>query len=110
MLYHYARNWAVPEDAEYTLQIPNEPPTFMRHDEVNGQRLAAPGDVGLKGVQISRGSQPVAPPAGSPALLPVADAPAAYPLPGALVPGLPVSMALVESQPRCCHTKLVREC
>lgn len=64
MLYHYARNWTLPEDGEYTLQVHIEPPTFMRHDEVNGRRFTKPVDVEFTGVKIQRGSEPVTPPAG----------------------------------------------
>jgi hypothetical protein len=63
MLYHYARNWAVPEDGEYTLRVHIEPPTFMRHDEVNGRRFTEPVDVEFTGVKIERGAEPVEPPA-----------------------------------------------
>jgi hypothetical protein len=62
MLYHYARNWELPEDGEYTLRVHIEPPGFMRHDEVNGRRFAAPVDVEFTGVSIERGAEPVDPP------------------------------------------------
>ena len=47
--YHYGRNWKVPGDGEYTLRVHIEPPTFMRHDELNGRRFEEPVDVELKG-------------------------------------------------------------
>lgn len=62
MLYHYARNWSLPEDGEYTLRVHVEPPTFMRHDEINGRRFTAPVDVEFTGVPIHRGAEPVEPP------------------------------------------------
>lgn len=62
MLYHYARNWIVPEDGEYTLRVHIDPPTFMRHDEVNGRRFTEPVDVEFTGVKIQRGAEPVTPP------------------------------------------------
>lgn len=62
MLYHYARNWTVPEDGEYTLQVHIDPPTFMRHDEINGRRFSEPVDVEFTAVKIQRGAEPVTPP------------------------------------------------
>ncbi|KLU08967.1 hypothetical protein ABL57_14980 [Kocuria sp. SM24M-10] len=62
MLYHYARNWVVPEDGEYTLRVHIDPPAFMRHDEVNGRRFTEPVDVEFTGVKIQRGAEPVTPP------------------------------------------------
>ena len=43
MIYHYGRNWKVPQDGEYTLKVHIEPPTFMRHDEINGCRFDEAG-------------------------------------------------------------------
>ena len=62
MLYHYARNWTVPQDGEYTLRVHIDPPAFMRHDEVNGRRFTEPVDVEFTGVAIRRGAEPVTPP------------------------------------------------
>ena len=39
----------VPADGEYTLRVRVEPPTFMRHDEVNGRRFTEPVDVEFRG-------------------------------------------------------------
>jgi hypothetical protein len=64
MLYHYARNWTLPEDGDYTLRVHVEPPTFMRHDEINGRRFLDPVDVEFDGVKVERGAEPVEPPAG----------------------------------------------
>jgi hypothetical protein len=55
MIYHYARNWVVPADGEYTLRVRVEPPTFMRHDETNGLRFTEPVEVEFEGVKIQRG-------------------------------------------------------
>lgn len=55
MLYHYGRNWQVPADGEYTLRVRVEPPTFMRHDEVNGKRFVEPVEVEFTGVHVERG-------------------------------------------------------
>lgn len=62
MLYHYARNWTLPENGEYTLRVYVDAPTFMRHDEVNGRRFAEPVNVEFTGVKVERGAEPVEPP------------------------------------------------
>ncbi|MFC3300550.1 hypothetical protein FJV46_08650 [Arthrobacter agilis] len=62
MLYHYARNRTLPEDGEYTLRVHIEPPTFMRHDEINGRRFTEAVDIEFTGVQIERGAESVTPP------------------------------------------------
>ncbi len=55
MLYHYGRNWKVPSDGEYRLRVDIEPPTFMRHDEINGCRWTAPVQTVFSGVRVQRG-------------------------------------------------------
>lgn len=55
MIYHYGRNWTAPSDGEYTPRVRVEPPTFMRHDEVNGRRFEEPVDVEFQGVKVERG-------------------------------------------------------
>lgn len=55
MIYHYGRNWHVPTDGEYTMRVRVEPPTFMRHDEVNGRRFTEPAEVEFTGVKVARG-------------------------------------------------------
>jgi hypothetical protein len=62
MIYHYARNWTLPEDGEYVLRVHVDPPTFMRHDEINGRRFLEPVDVEFTGVKVERGAEPVTPP------------------------------------------------
>ena len=56
MIYHYGRNWIVPAAGRYTLRVHVEPPTFMRHDEVNGCRFVDPVDVAFAGVNVERGT------------------------------------------------------
>ncbi len=56
MIYHYWRKRTVPADGRYTLRMRVEPPTLMRHDEVNGKRLTEPVEVEFEGVDIERGS------------------------------------------------------
>ena len=55
MIYHYGRNWQVPSDGEYTLKVHIDPPTFHRHDEVNGCRFTKPVDTEFTGVKVERG-------------------------------------------------------
>ena len=55
MIYHYGRNLTVPADGEYTLRFRVEPPTFMRHYEVNGQRFTELAEVEFSGVKAERG-------------------------------------------------------
>ncbi len=45
----------VPADGDYTLRVHVDPPTFMRHDEVNGKRFLEPVDVEFARVRMSRG-------------------------------------------------------
>ena len=54
-LYHYGRNWTIPGDGRYTLRVRIEPPTFMRHDEKNGQRYAEPVLVAFEDVELETG-------------------------------------------------------
>ena len=55
MLYHYGRNVAVPASGEYALRIRIEPPSFMRHDEVNGRRFLEPVEVEFGKVRVECG-------------------------------------------------------
>ena len=64
MIYHYGRNWKVPADGEYTLKVHIEPPTFMRHDEINGCRFTKPVDAEFTASRSSAGrTEPAAAPA-----------------------------------------------
>jgi hypothetical protein len=55
MIYHYGRNWKVPADGSYTLKVRVDPPTFMRHDEINGCRFKEPVETVFEGVEVERG-------------------------------------------------------
>jgi hypothetical protein len=57
MLYHYGRNWTVPADGYYTLHVRIDPPTFMRHDEINGRRFAEPVETTFQNVKVQRGAE-----------------------------------------------------
>lgn len=56
-LYHYGRNWEVPESGMYTLRITVEAPRHMRHDKVYGGRHATPVTVEFEGVRIETGQK-----------------------------------------------------
>ncbi|HEX6011500.1 MAG TPA: iron transporter [Geminicoccaceae bacterium] len=56
-LYHYGANVRVPGDGRYTLRIRAAPPTFMRHDRVNGRRYADTVEVEFKDVKIETGRE-----------------------------------------------------
>lgn len=54
-LHHYGRNWKLPGDGRYTIDVHVAPATFMRHDKVNGQRFTRALDVSFEGVEIETG-------------------------------------------------------
>jgi hypothetical protein len=54
-LYHYGRNWKVPEDGEYTVRI--ETPNFSRHDKIDGKRYTQPVEVEFTNVKIKTGQK-----------------------------------------------------
>jgi uncharacterized protein involved in high-affinity Fe2+ transport len=56
-LYHYGRNWRVPGDGSYTLRVRIEPPDFMRHDKINGNRFIEPIEVEFRDVTIRTGQK-----------------------------------------------------
>ncbi|MCA9875651.1 MAG: iron transporter [Anaerolineales bacterium] len=51
-LYHYGRNWYVPEAGDYRLEIHIQAPDFPRHDKKNGRRYAKDVDVEFSPVKI----------------------------------------------------------
>ena len=55
MIYHYGRNWKVPEDGRYKLRVHVDPPRFMRHDDINGRRFQESVRVEFDEVQVQRG-------------------------------------------------------
>jgi Fe2+ transport protein len=56
-LYHYGRNWTLPNDGEYTIRVHVDTPDFPRHDKVNGCRYTEPIDVEFSNVHISTGQK-----------------------------------------------------
>lgn len=51
-LYHYGRNWQLPDDGEYTFRIKIGMPDFPRHDKENGKRYTEPVQVEFRGVLV----------------------------------------------------------
>ena len=56
-LYHYGRNWKLPGDGKYRLQVHIEAPRFMRHDKKNGLRYVENVDVAFDNVEIKTGQK-----------------------------------------------------
>jgi Fe2+ transport protein len=57
-LYHYGTNARVPGEGPYAVRVRIDPPTFMRHDPVNGKRYAEPVDVVFEGLRFTPGRKP----------------------------------------------------
>jgi Fe2+ transport protein len=51
-LYHYGRNWTVPEGGAYRVRVRIEPPGFMRHDHENGSCYTEPVEVEFEAIEI----------------------------------------------------------
>lgn len=56
-LYHYGRNWVIPGDGSYSLQVRFPAPQFHRHDKINGKRFAEGADVTFKDVKLKTGRE-----------------------------------------------------
>jgi uncharacterized protein involved in high-affinity Fe2+ transport len=54
-LHHYGKNVEVPGDGEYDVTVEVDPPSFMRHDEANGDRYAEPVAVTFEDIEIETG-------------------------------------------------------
>ena len=59
-LYHYGTNATVPGTGPYTVRAQIAPPTFMRHDPVNGKRYEQPVEVVFEDVPFIPGRKPSA--------------------------------------------------
>jgi hypothetical protein len=57
-LYHYGTNFRMPGKGTYTVRVHIEPPTYMRHDPVNGKRYAEPVDVLFEDIAFEPGRKP----------------------------------------------------
>jgi hypothetical protein len=56
-LYHYGRNWKVPGDGTYGLNVRVEAPDFPRHDKKNGRRFVEDVEVEFSDVKIKTGQK-----------------------------------------------------
>lgn len=56
-LYHYGRNWEVPGDGDYRMDVSIEAPAFARHDPQNGKRFADDVEVTFENVKIKTGQK-----------------------------------------------------
>jgi hypothetical protein len=56
-LYHYGRNWQVPNEGPYTLWIRVNVPDFPRHDKVNGNRFSQPVEVQFPNIKLVLGKK-----------------------------------------------------
>ena len=54
-LFHYGKNVEIPGDGTYDITVEVEPPTFMRHDETNGNRYGESVSVTFEDVDIEAG-------------------------------------------------------
>ncbi|MGY1708740.1 iron transporter [Geodermatophilus sp. SYSU D00758] len=57
-LHHYGFNARVPGEGPFTVEVHVEPPSWMRHDPVNGKRYAEPVDVVFADVSFEPGRKP----------------------------------------------------
>jgi Fe2+ transport protein len=57
-LYHYGTNARVPDEGPYNVRVRIDPPTFMRHDPVNGRRYADRVDVAFENRRFEPGRKP----------------------------------------------------
>ncbi len=58
-LYHYGRNWTVPESGTYRVQVRIAPAGFFRHDHENGRRYEEPVELEFDHVEIEPGRKRV---------------------------------------------------
>ena len=56
-LFHYGQDIKIPGDGTYTLQVKIAPPSFPRHDKVNGKRYAEPVEATFENVQLKTGQE-----------------------------------------------------
>jgi Fe2+ transport protein len=57
-LYHYGTNARVPGEGPYSVRVRIDPPTFMRHDPVNGKRYEQPADLVFDDLRFKPGRKP----------------------------------------------------
>lgn len=56
-LYHYGRNWQVPDEGPYTLRVRVEPADFPRHDKKNGKLFGEPVEVEFQDIKLELGKK-----------------------------------------------------
>lgn len=54
-MYHYGKNWALPGNGAYDLEVEIKAPDFPRHDKENGQRYSRPVRAHFRSVEITTG-------------------------------------------------------
>jgi hypothetical protein len=57
-LYHYGTNARVPGEGPYSIRVRIDPPTFMRHDPVNGKRYERPVELVFRDRPFTLGRKP----------------------------------------------------
>jgi hypothetical protein len=57
-LYHYGTNAKVPGEGPYSIRVRIDPPTFMRHDPVNGKRYERPVELVFRDRRFKLGRKP----------------------------------------------------
>lgn len=57
-LYHYGRNVQVPDEGPFSVHVRIEPPSFMRHDPVNGKRYRQPVEATFHALEFTPGRKP----------------------------------------------------
>jgi hypothetical protein len=57
-LYHYGTNARVPGEGPYSIRVRIDPPTFMRHDPVNGKRYEEPVELVFRDRRFKLGRKP----------------------------------------------------
>ena len=56
-LYHYGRNWQVPDEGPYTLRVRVDTPDFPRHDKTNGKIFTEPVEVEFQDIRLELGKK-----------------------------------------------------
>ncbi|MGW5053875.1 iron transporter [Actinokineospora sp. NPDC004072] len=57
-LYHYGTNFTMPSEGPYDIHVHIAPPTFMRHDPINGKRYEHPVDLDFQAIPFTPGRKP----------------------------------------------------
>jgi hypothetical protein len=57
-LYHYGTNARVQGEGPYSVRVRVRPPTFMRHDPINGKRYEQPVELSFEDRRFELGRKP----------------------------------------------------